>query len=254
MNCSKSIFSYNRSKGVDSYTKRLEFADGSGSDLFALLNAYRTWKRLRNAGEFGNIKKYNEEVKATEKKWTESNYLELNALRECDEYVKDLRVRVDRMNLIDCKCDLKWSRNEKYIVLKVVIAGAFYPNYFSRSTKAKRSQTFETEQFKTLGGRDLSDTVYFTGFKYSDMPHIYIKRIKELLVQNCVISEKDSHNITVAHDGVSERVFVSFKKTGKEGDIRKYGVACQPGFVHTEVYKAVKMRMMKLEHPVDILS
>ncbi|XP_031628409.1 probable ATP-dependent RNA helicase spindle-E [Contarinia nasturtii] len=256
LNCSKNMFTYNRTMGVDAYTKRLEFADGSGSDLFALLNAYKTWKKLRNAGEFGNIKnpKYRNEVKAAEKKWTEANYLEWNSLRECDEYVKDLRVRINRMNLIDCKCDLKWSRNEKYIVLKVVFAGAFYPNYFSRSTKAKRGQTFEAEHFKTLGGRDLSDTVYFTGFKFSDMPHIYIKRIKDILVQNCVISEKDSHNITVSHDGVSERVFVSFKKSGKEGDIRKYGVACNPGFVLTEVYKAIKLRSLKLEQPIDVLS
>lgn len=242
--------------GIEAYTKRLEFADGSGSDLFALLNAYKKWKQLRSQGEFGNIKNYNErdKVKAAEKKWAQLNYLELTSLRECDEYVRDLRVRIERMNLIDCTkmSDITWNRDEKYIVLKVVIAGAFYPNFFSRSTNTKRS--YESETFKTLGGRDLGDTVYFTGFKSSDMPHIYIKCIKDILVHNNVISAKDAHNVIVSHDGVSERVFVSFKKSGKEGDIKRYGVACQPGFVLTEVYKAVKLRSLKLEHHIDVLS
>lgn len=249
------MFVCNRLNGVEAYTKRLEFADGSGSDLFALMNAYRKWKQLRNQGEFGNIKSYNEreQVKEAEKKWAASNYLELASLRECDEYVRDLRIRIKRINLIDFnKTDATWNRNEKYIVLKVVIAGAFYPNYYSRSTKSKRS--FESEAYKELGNRDPSDTVYFSGFKYYDMPHIYIKRIKDILVQNGVISEKDSHSVTVSHDGVSEKVYVSFKKSGKEGDVKQYGVACHPGFILTEVYKAVKLRSLKLEHHIEVLS
>lgn len=255
---SKNMFKYDRSVGgIDAYTKRLEFADGSGSDLFALLNAYKKYVQLRNQGEFGNIRNPNDrkKVKAAEKEWAESNYLEIASLRECDEYVKDLRIRVKRMNLIDCsKCDVTWNRNEKYIVLKVVISGAFYPNYFSRSTNNKRESELEAEREKTLGGRDSSDTVYFSGFKYCDLPHIYIQRIKDILVHNHVISEREAHTITVSHDGVSERVFVSFKKTGKEGDIKKYGVACHPGFVLTEVYKAVKLRTLKLEHSIEVLS
>lgn len=241
--------------GIDAYSKRLEFADGSGSDLFAILNAYKTWKRLRGQGEFGDIHNVRDraKVRAAEKNWTESNYLELASLRECDEYVRDLHVRVKRMNLIDCaKSDVKWNRNEKYIVLKVVIAGAFYPNYFSRSTKTKRG--LEAETFKTLGGRDSSNTVYFTGFKAHDLPHIYIKCIKDILVQGKVITEKDTQNVIVSHDGVSEKVFVSFKKSGKEGDIKQYGTACHPGFVLTEVYKAIKLRTLKLEHQFEVLS
>lgn len=241
---------------LDAYTKRLEFADGSGSDLFALLNAYKIWKRLRSRGEFGDIKSYKdrEVVRKAEKDWASKNYLEITSLRECDEYVKDLRIRIKRMNLIDCsKSDVTWNRNEKYIVLKVVIAGAFYPNYFSRSTKLKRS--LDADGFKTLGGRDPSDSVYFTGFKSDDLPHIYIKSIRDILIRFKVISPKDAHNVIVSHDGLSEKVYVTFRKNGKEGDMKDYGVACQPGFVLTEIYKAIKMRMISPGlHSIDVLS
>lgn len=240
---------------MDSYTKRLEFADGSGSDLFALLNAYKTWTRLRNKGKFGNNQnpREREKVRKAEKEWAQANYLEIASLRECDEYVKDLRVRIKRMNLIDCtKSDMKWNKNEKYIVLKVVIAGAFYPSYYSRSTKQKL--TMEVQTVKTLGGRDSSDTVYLTGFRACDLPHIYIKAIKNILIRANVISQNDAHNVIVSHDGVSEKIFISFKKNGKEGDVKEYGTACQPGFVLTEVYKSVKLRTIKGVHNVEVLE
>lgn len=240
--------------GVKAYSKLLEFADGSGSDLFALLNAYRTWKKLRTQGKFGDIENKREQkaVRKAEKEWADENFLEIASLRECDECIKELRFRIKRMNLIDCsKLNVSWNRNEKYIVLKVVIAGAFYPNYFSRSTKSKRGE--EVQNFKTIGGRDCSNTVYFTGFKSNDFPHIYLKRIKDILVQNHVISERDAHMVTVSPDNLAEKIYVIFKKSGKEGDIRNYGVACQPGFVLTEVYKAIKLRYLKLENRIQIL-
>lgn len=251
------MFAWNRVNGVAAYQKRLEFADGSGSDLFALLNAYKIWKKLRGQGKFGNIGTFKdrEMVKAAEKRWADANFIEIGSLRECDEYVKDFRARVKRMNLIDfTKMNVSWNRNEKYIVLKVVIAGAFYPNYFSRSTKNRRSASAEVQTFKVLGGRDVGDTVYFSGINNRDLPHIYIKHIKDYLISNNVISAKDANDVIVAHDGVAEKYYVSFKKNGKEGDIREYGVAGQPGYVLTEVYKAVKLRSLRLEYQFEVLS
>lgn len=246
------MFTFDRVGGIQSYTKRLEFSDGSGSDLIAILNAFTKWKKMRTQGKFGTIKNDRKKVMMAEKKWAEENYLEISCLRECDECIKDLRVRIQRMNLIDCtKSNVTWNKNEKYIVLKVVIAGAFYPNYYSRSSKTKRTQ--EDETFKKLGGRDPCDTVYFTGFKQADLPHIYIKSIKDILIKNNVISKKDAYNTIVSHDGVSEKVYISFKKSGKEADIQKYGVACQPGFVLTEVYKSVKLRLLGKEHSIQVL-
>lgn len=254
LNCSKHMFTDNKMRGIDTYKKLLEFADGSGSDLFALLNAYNTWQELREKGEFGvsNGRRERDTVRMAEKKWADQNLLEIAALRECAECVKELRVRIQRMNLIDCnKSNVRWSRNEKYIVLKVVIAGAFYPNYFSRSTNLKRS--IEAQAVNKLGGRDLSDTVYFSGIKPYNLPHIYIKQFKDFLIQNKVVSQQDAENIIVSHDCASEKVYVTFKKSGKEGDIEKYGVACQPGFVLTEVYKAIKLRHLQKELILDVL-
>lgn len=255
LNCSKSFFINNKEYGVQSYAKRLEFADGSGSDLFALLNAYETWKRLRGQGKFGDIKdpQARKAVRAAEKNWAEANFIDIQSLRECFEKTKELRIRVKRMNLLNSEqLAMGWNKNEKYIVLKVVISGAFYPNYFSRSTKLQRSE--EVEKFKILGGRDPSDTLYFSAFNPTQLPHIYIKTIKDILLKHNVIDAKDYHNTIVTNDGVAERVYVSFKKNGKEGDAKEYGVACMPGVVQTEVYKAAKLGKLKREHEIYVLS
>lgn len=255
LNCTKNFFVHNKLDGVRLYTKKLEFADGSGSDLFALLNAYRTWTRLRREGKFGNINNQNERkaVRAAEKRWADANFIEIQSLRECFEKIKELRVRVNRMNLLNSeKLAMAWNKNEKFIVLKVVISGAFYPNYFSRSTKLQRSE--EAEIFKKLGGRDPSNTVYFSKFNPLYLPHIYIKTIKNILLEHHVISPKDYHNVIITNDGVAERLYVTFKKSGKEGDVKEYGVACNPGVVQTDVYKAIKLSKLKLEHEIQVLS
>lgn len=253
LNCSKLFFLPNKS--IEVYTKKLEFADGSGSDLFALLNVFKLWKRLRKQGAFGNTANIRDRaaVRQAEKSWAEKNFLEISALRECFECVKELHVRIKRMNLVNCERTLQaWNRNEKYIVLKVVISGAFYPNYYSRSTNSKRAM--EADTVKVLSGRDSSDTVYFSGFKPYDFPHMYIKTIKDILLRNKVINERDFHNITVSPDSVAEKVYVTFKNSGKENDVKEYGVACQPGLVLTEVYKAVKLSNLKMAHDIEILE
>lgn len=73
-------------------------------------------------------------------------------------------------------------------------------------------------------------------------------------MDNKVIGEMDYNNITVSHDGVAAKFYVSFNKNGKADDVKDYGVACQPGTVTTEVYKAVKLRKLKTKFPIHVLS
>lgn len=214
-----------------------------------MLNAYNTWKAHRHEEYFGNVRTKDGQRK--EASWANANCLDVHALHECDASVRELRVRVRRMNL----CELNtydWNDNEKYIILKVVIAGAFYPNFFSRSSRSCRE--FIEHKFKTLDGKDPCNTVYFTGFKSDKFPHIYLDRIRQIFTSNMngesFMDASQIHQIKVTHNHGSEKIFVTFQKNGKEHDIKKYGVACQPGFVLTEVFKAHLLRSTTNEIPI----
>lgn len=234
------MFQRNMVSPVESFTKYLEFANGSGSDLFALLNAYRTWQRLRVEGYFGNIRsiKDRQKVRTAEKLWARKNCLEMGALYECHEYAKELHVRIKRLKLVPQECD--WDEREKYIVLKVVICGGFYPHYFSRGTKIQNENTKRV--YDKLSGRDPTDTVYFEDCPKEILPHIYMEELRKIFVKGGVVREEDAHKIKFSQDCGTRKLYVTFKRSGKEDDLRPYGVACQPGFVLSEVYKSVKMR------------
>lgn len=240
LNCSKQMFQRSMGSPVESFTKYLEFANGSGFDLFAMLNAYRTWQRLRVQGSFGNIKsnKDHQKVRTAEKIWARKNCLDIGALYECHEYIKDLRVRVKRLGLVPPKSD--WNERERYIVLKVVICGGFYPNYFSRGTRLQNEDC--KRAYHKLSGRDPTDTVYFEDCPKEILPHIYMEELRKIFVKGGVVCQKDAHKIKFSQDCGSRKLYVTFKRSGKEDDLRSYGVACQPGFVCSEVYKSVKMR------------
>lgn len=246
------MFEADQTNLINSYTKHLEFANGSGSDLFAMLNAYKTWRHLKSKRFFGDARMKNarEQICKAEQKWANQNHLKLASLYECDDYVSDLRVRLNCLNFKQNKTT--WSPQEEYIVLKVVISGAFYPHYFSLSTKNQRE--YNSTAYKMLNGLDPTNTIYFQDCPPDFLPHIYMEKIKEIFSGCGIVDVRDLHKITVTHDGVSRKLFVTFNKNGKEDDVKKYGVACQPGFVLTEIYKSVKLRQMKGLHTIHILK
>lgn len=249
LNCTRSIYKPNINKPIASYTKLLEFANGSGSDLFAMLNAYNRWKTHSDEKYFGDMR--TKVGKDNEDKWAKSNFLDICALRECHELIKEIRFRVRRMNLVELST-FDWHDSEKYVVLKVVIAGAFYPNYFSRSTRTQRERI--EEQFKTMCGKDPCNTVYFTGFKPDYLPHIYFDRIRHIFTStqgdNAIVDAKDVHKIQVTHAVGTEKILVTFRKNNKGDDLKRYGVACQPGFVLTEVFKSQLLTSTSIKIPI----
>lgn len=228
----------------------MEFANGSGSDLFAVLNAYGRWRRLRDDQHFGDVKR--KEGQRREAVWANEHFLDIHALRECNELLKEIRFRLRRMKLLDTSSKFNWTINEKYIVMKVVIAGAFYPNYFSRSTKTHRENI--TQQYSMMYGKDPCDTVFFTGFSPYNMPHIYFQRIRQIFAANAdgdaIVDAKDLHMIRIAHAIGTDKVLVTFQRGGKEDDQRKFGVACHPGFVLTEVFKSMLLASTEIEMPI----
>lgn len=71
----------------------------------------------------------------------------------------------------------------------MVIAGAFYPNYFVRGSLG--GQVSEKDAVKTLVGRDPYSTVYLTNFNQSQPGELYVHAIKDML-RECAPSMKVS--------------------------------------------------------------
>lgn len=183
-----------------------------------------------------------------EKEWADQYNLQVPALRECETYVKDLHLRLKRLKLKALSHEkFKWSDTEKNIILKVVISGAFYPNYFLRSSP-NRTQN-EREMYNMLDGRDPTKTIYLKGFDNKYLRNIYALTIKQEIVKHGVID--NINKLKVTFDSGAQKVYVTFKTDGKKDDVREYGVACQPGFVLTEVYKAIRMRQL-MRNPIRI--
>lgn len=249
LNCTKQLFPRSCKTAIERYTQILEWADGSGSDLFAMLNAYTAWQQI-NEQHRGQMKFSRDEESQREKGWCDRFGLDLTALRECQALIKDIKCRLRRLELIPLQqSQTKWVDKEKNIMLKVVIAGAFYPNYFVRSSPLVARN--ERAIFETLGGRDPCNTVYLTNFEGKYVRHIYVKAIKDIFVRSGIVDSAEKLRISIENG--SQRIYVTFKAASKKGDKKNYGMACMPGFVLTEVYKIIKMRQAKINVKFPVL-
>lgn len=135
------------------YSQQLRWANSSGSDLFAMLHAYNTWSYSRRHGFFDETKKQNE------REWANKFCLDIDALRECEVQIKEIKCRLERMkiNAGQGVNNVQWNDNEKSIILKVVISGAFYPHFFARSLID--SNDYTRIAFQSIGARDPRNTV-----------------------------------------------------------------------------------------------
>lgn len=127
MNCSKSLFKQKANDGINAYTQLLQWSNGSGSDLFAMLHAYNVWRQMHKDRSFGESNTRNElvDLRKAENVWGDRFGLDITALYECDQYVKELKKRLERLGIMQQTGPnaVKWTVNDKSIILKVVIAG-----------------------------------------------------------------------------------------------------------------------------------
>lgn len=118
------------------------------------------------------------------------------------------------------------------------------------------SAKFEQCIYHTTNGRDPRKTVYFTNFDPKYVRELYCGNIKELFL-NGVVERADLHNVKVSFDETSSKVFVTFEQKYRGDDMIDDWDSHQitfPGRVATEVYKAVKMRYLRLHTGIKIMS
>ncbi|XP_031618969.1 probable ATP-dependent RNA helicase spindle-E [Contarinia nasturtii] len=248
----KSIFKITFERDLSEYTRRLEWSNGSGSDLFAILNAYKVWTLKYNQKEFG---KKSDQLKA-ERDFCNKHCLDVRSLHECHLLIQELTQRLDKLGIYQATGlqGIHWTEQEKSIILKVVIAGAFYPNFYG--TAPITNPIIERDLYHALNGRDPNNTVYFTGFRQDHIRELYVDSIRNLFLDT-VVSKEDLDGVKISFDA-SEKVFVTFERLQDICDNRRNDwdtKQCSiPGKALTEVYKAVKMRKINLPTSIGVMK
>lgn len=145
---------------------------------------------------------------------------------------------------------------ERSLILKVIISGAFYPNYFIYNKQNDIEK--ERNKYHILCGHDPCKTVYFTNFDTRHIGQLYTRSIKEMF-KEVQINPK---NIDISFQSNSERVLVIFKKDHNEneyvsdnfnGPVDNVRVKV-PGAVCSEVYKALRMRYLNIPTTFNVME
>lgn len=192
-----------------------------------------------------------------ERAFCREHCLDIRSMNECHQLVEDLTKRLDNLGIREDKGveRIRWTDQEKAIILKVVIAGAFYPNFYATSPIS--NPMIERDIFRTMNGRDPDNTVFFTGFRKDHIRQLYVEPIQRLF-SNTVIDEENIGCVKVSFDKDSEKVFVTFDISQSFNDGVRSDWDTQrcsiPGKTLTEVYKAVKMRKMRMPTNIGVMK
>lgn len=141
--------------------------------------------------------------------------------------------------------NVQWNDNEKSIILKVVISGAFYPHFFARISNDSIDE-YTRRSFQCIGTRDPRNTIYYTGFDRDHLRYLYRKSIKNVFIENGVVPEEMAKSVHVNFDSGSNKTFITFKHEVNADYRYENGNESMPGKVCPEVYKALKMRDLRI--------
>ncbi|XP_053080993.1 ATP-dependent RNA helicase TDRD9 isoform X3 [Acinonyx jubatus] len=144
----KNFFAMPFRQHLDGYRNKVNFSGNSKSDCIALVEAFRTWQACRQRGELRHPK--------DELDWGRLNYIQIKRIREVAELYGELKNRVSQFNMyVDSRrpvMDQEYVYKQRFI-LQVVLAGAFYPNYFTFG------QPDEEMAVRELAGKDPKTTI-----------------------------------------------------------------------------------------------
>ncbi|XP_014187415.1 ATP-dependent RNA helicase TDRD9 [Haplochromis burtoni] len=121
----KSFFAIPSMQQIAGHRSKLAFTRGTPSDSIAFLNAFKAWHSAKKKGQLRHPK--------DELDWGKENFIQIKRIREVAELYEELKKRVSQFNMNVAEesqfSDYTSARKQAFI-LQVVIAGAYYPNYF----------------------------------------------------------------------------------------------------------------------------
>lgn len=200
---------------LKAYKFRLLWAKGSFSDSIALKNAYRAWEKAINTQMFRK--------RRDEYLWCKNNFIQPRRIREVHMLVQELTDRLRSFNIRSTD-QFYWENDtaeNSELILKVVMAGAFYPNYFSTG------ETDEADAMKEIRYLDPWNTVMLNGLPPGRAP-LYSQSIQNAL-RDC------GKQKSLLFDG--SRAFLQFCE---ETDERLHA-----GKVNPSVYVACRMKEVR---------
>ncbi|KAF7662633.1 hypothetical protein LDENG_00231020, partial [Lucifuga dentata] len=120
----KSFFAIPSMQQLAGHRSKLTFAHGTQSDSITFVNAFKAWYSFKKKGQLRHPK--------DEFEWGKENFIQIKRIREVAELYEDLKKRVSRFNMhVQNTPPLEYtSLHRQRFILQVVIAGAYYPNYF----------------------------------------------------------------------------------------------------------------------------
>ncbi|XP_062595523.1 ATP-dependent RNA helicase TDRD9-like [Saccostrea cucullata] len=219
----KSLFSKPYKAHLDSYRHKLDWSRGSQSDSLAILNAFKEYEARKNMGEFRRG--------VSEREWCKRHFLQQRRIREIAELVKELEQRLQQFNISKPghRPNFKnhFSDDQERLLLKLVMCGAFYPNYFLKDPVDEESALRE------MSGHDPLNTVMVKGLPAN----------QGLLYKEAV--EDQFRNVGFNPEAFFEetKAYISFQWKPE-----------YRGRVHPGVHMAVKLRQLRQSIAIDQLS
>ncbi|XP_066428512.1 ATP-dependent RNA helicase TDRD9 [Eleutherodactylus coqui] len=154
---------------LDGYRSKLSYAGNSRSDCIALVDAFKYWQDCKEKGDL--------RLPKDELEWGKSNYFQIKRIREVAALYDELKKRISHFNMHDTSqpnIDPEHKHKQRFI-LQVIMAGAFYPNYFTFG------QSDEATGIRELGGKDPKTTVVLKNVP--PFGFLYYKQIQSLFRQ-----------------------------------------------------------------------
>ncbi|KAM5339337.1 ATP-dependent RNA helicase TDRD9 [Glossophaga mutica] len=190
----KNFFAMPFRQHLDGYRNKVLFSGNSKSDCIALVEAFRTWQACRQRGELRHPK--------DELDWGRLNYIQIKRIREVAELYEELKSRVSQFNMhVGSRrpaLDQEFTYKQRFI-LQVVLAGAFYPNYFTFG------QPDEEMAVRELAGKDPKTTIVLK--RAPPYGFLYHKQLQSLFRQCGQVK-------AIVFDGA--KVFVEFSRNPTE--------------------------------------
>ncbi|KAM9091278.1 ATP-dependent RNA helicase TDRD9 [Megaptera novaeangliae] len=206
---------------LDGYRNKVDFCGNSKSDCAALVEAFRAWQTCRQRGELRHPK--------DELDWGRLNYIQIKRIREVAELYEELKTRVSQFNMhVDSRrpvMDQEYAYKQRFI-LQVVLAGAFYPNYFTFG------QPDEEMAVRELAGKDPKTTIVLK--HVPPYGFLYYKQLQSLFRQCGQVR-------SIVFDGA--KAFVEFSRNPTER------FKTLPA-----VYMAIKMSQLKVSLELSVHS
>ncbi|KAF8774277.1 ATP-dependent RNA helicase TDRD9 like protein [Argiope bruennichi] len=219
----QSFFARSFQKDLDAYRSKLSWTDGTFSDCLCFLNAYKLWKQMSVQGQFkrpGGLRENN---------WAILNFIQIRRIKEVDLLVKEIKNRLEKLNIfVDRRERFANAEESNILILKMVIAGAFFPYYYIQQPLD------EVQVSKDLNENDPRSTVLVTGLPPKH-GILYATALKEMFA--CC-----DENISIEFEGC--KAYIKFMTNNESNE----------SLVKKAVYMALKMRKLRMKLSLALFS